>query len=121
MNRIESPMAIASVRWLTAQEGGRRSGPPTAPVYMATSVFVEGDEDEVQPGWPASADQLSILLEPVKSDDVGRTRCVVGFLAPDLARASLRQGAELRVLEGPRVVAHARVERLLGPTGEAHA
>jgi hypothetical protein len=30
------------VRWRTSDEGGRRSGPPTAPVYAATAEELEG-------------------------------------------------------------------------------
>lgn len=76
---------------------------------MATAVFVQGSDSEVQPGWPASADQLSILLEETGRLDDGRWRCLVGFLAPELARPHLRLGAELLVLEGPRTVASAQL------------
>ncbi|WP_432177144.1 hypothetical protein, partial [Streptomyces sp. Tue6028] len=31
-----------------AGDGGRQSGPPTAPVYMATAVFVQGGDREVE-------------------------------------------------------------------------
>ena len=109
MDKIENPAARAVVRWRTAEEGGRRSGPATAPVYMATAVFALGEEDEVQPGWPASADQLSILLEKTGELDDGRWSCAVGFLLPDLARPHLHPGAELLVLEGPRTVAVAHI------------
>ncbi|MEV1006547.1 hypothetical protein [Streptomyces sp. NPDC049881] len=64
METIESPLAEGLVHWRSAEEGGRKSGPPTAPVYMATAVFLQGDDGEVQPDWPASADQLNILLQP---------------------------------------------------------
>jgi hypothetical protein len=107
MEKIQNPMAEALVRWRTAEDGGRKAGPPTAPVYMATAVFVRGGEVEVQPGWPASADQLSILLQETGRLDDGRRRCLVGFLVPELARPHLRPGVELLVLEGPRTVASA--------------
>jgi hypothetical protein len=84
MEKIESPVAEGLVVWRTHDEGGRRSGPPTAPVYMATAVFVKGCEEEVQPGWPASADQLSILLQETKRLADDRRRCLVGFLVPEL-------------------------------------
>lgn len=109
MDKIENAVASAVVRWRIADEGGRRSGPPTAPVYMATAVFALGDESEVQPGWPASADQLSILLEKTGELDDGGWSCVVGFLVPDLARPHLHPDAELLVLEGPRTVAVAHI------------
>jgi hypothetical protein len=109
MEQIERPMAEAVVSWRTPDDGGRQSGPPTAPVYMATSVFVLGDDHEVMPGWPVTAEHLSILLQKIQELDAGRWRCVVGFLVPDLARPNLRLGAELLVLEGPRTVATAEV------------
>lgn len=108
-DKTENPVACAEVRWRTAGEGGRRSGPPTVPVYMATAVFVLGDESEVQPGWPASADQISILLEKTGERADGTWSCTVGFLVPDLAWPHLHPTAELLVLEGPRTVAVARI------------
>ncbi len=112
MKTIERPDAEAVVLWRSAADGGRRSGPPTAPVYMATAVFVRGDDREVHPGWPASADQLSILLQKTEALDEHRWRCLVGFLAPELARPHLRPGAQLLVLEGPRVVGSVRVDTM---------
>lgn len=109
MTRIAEPLAEAIVTWRTAEQGGRRSGPPTVPVYAATAVFVRGGDREIQPGWPASADQLSILLEQtaVREDDA--RECKVDFLVRELAIAQLAPGVEILVLEGPRVVASARV------------
>lgn len=109
MEKIEEPVAEGVVRWLTAEEGGRNSGPPTAPVYMATSVFVLGGDADLQPGWPASATQLSILLEQVELLEDGRSRCLVGFLVPDLARPNLHAGTEILVLEGPKTVASVQI------------
>jgi hypothetical protein len=114
MEKIESPVAEGVVLWRTRDEGGRRSGPPTAPVYMATAVFVQGGEEEVQPGWPSSADQLSIMLQETERLDDDHRRCLVGFLVPGLALPHLRTGAELLVLEGPRTVARVQIETVLG-------
>ncbi|MET7609099.1 hypothetical protein [Streptomyces avermitilis] len=113
MEKIESPLAQGIVIWRTREEGGRRSGPPTAPVYMATAVFIHGGEEEVQPGWPAAADQLSILLEETERLDDNHRRCLVGFLVPELAIPHTHPGAELLVLEGPHTVARVRIESLL--------
>jgi hypothetical protein len=118
---IESPLALARVRWRTFEEGGRRSGPPTAPVYAATCVFPlgqDGQDGEVQPGWPGSADQLSVLLQHADADadaDSAYRLYRVGFLAPDLARPFLRPDARMLVLEGPKVVADGIVEAVFGP------
>ena len=112
ISNIEDPLAFAAVNWTSAEEGGRRSGPPTAPVYSATAVFKLGDDAEVMPGWPATADQLSILLQRV-SQPATEEVVKVGFLYPELAQPFLRNGAEFLVLEGPRVVARGVVTELL--------
>jgi hypothetical protein len=79
---------------------------------MATAVFVHGEEENVQPGWPALADQLSILLQEIDSLGATRRRCLVGFLAPELARPYIRPGVDLLVLEGPRTVAKIHINKL---------
>ncbi|GAA0981991.1 hypothetical protein GCM10009555_051120 [Acrocarpospora macrocephala] len=109
MQQIEEPMAEAVIRWLGPEEGGRRTGPPTAAVYMSTATLAYGDESEVQPGWPASAEVFSVLIQRVEVLDDGRWRCLVGFLVPDLARPWLHDGAQILVLEGPRLVASGRL------------
>lgn len=113
MDEIEKPLAEAAVVWRRSEEGGRESGPPTAHVYMATAVFVHGNDAEVQPGWPASANQLSVLLQEVDRLDSDRRRCLVGFLVPELAVPHVHPGAELLVLEGPRTVAEATIESVI--------
>ncbi|MGN8246139.1 hypothetical protein ACTHAM_003274 [Cellulomonas soli] len=108
IERIEVPMARAVLTWRTAEEGGRKTGPPTARVYAATCVFLLGDDATVHPGWPAAGDALSILLEASDSTELGSTVCKVDFLARDLARPLLHVGAEFLVLEGPSVVGRGR-------------
>jgi hypothetical protein len=105
---IEDPLALATVEWVPAGSGGRASGPPTARVYAATAVFVQGGDAEVQPGWPASADQLSVLLQ--RAGDAYK----VGFLVPDLARPLIHQGGEFLVMEGPKVVGRAVIGEVCG-------
>src|SRR5882757_791873 len=93
MERIVDPVAEAVVRWRTAEEGGRQSGPPTAPVYTATSVFVLGGDSDLQPDWPWTADpKLSIWVERVAVRDDGCWLCKGEFL----------------IMEGPTIAAHAR-------------
>ena len=113
-------MARAQVQWVSADEGGRQSGPPTAAVYAATAIFVLGGDAEVVPGWPASADQLSILMRRVGTSQDGADIADIGFLAPDLARPYLHSGGELLILEGGRVVASARVSEVLDSPGTGH-
>ncbi|WP_344885572.1 hypothetical protein [Allokutzneria multivorans] len=90
---------MAVVRWKSAEEGGRESGPPTASVYAATTTFVERG---VQPS--ADAVHLSILLQ-----EMGDGLYAVDFLVRELAAAYLKVGGELPVMEGPKVVATAMI------------
>lgn len=107
IDNIESPAAIARVTWLTAEQGGRRSGPPTAPVYAANCAFPLGGENEVVPGWPGTAEKFSVLLQKQDVIADGSWVCKVDFLARHLVAPHLRTSAEMLVMEGPKVVAHA--------------
>lgn len=108
--RLERPLAVAAVTWLSAAEDGRRTGPPTAPVYASTCLFPLGGETETVPGWPVTGEMLSILLERIDGAAEGRQgRYRVGFLVPDLAMPYLHVGAGILVTEGSRVVATAVV------------
>lgn len=104
---IAKPIAYGVVFWVTPEMGGRSSGPPHGPVYGATSVFVHGKDAEVQPEWPVGADQLSILLQATDVLPGGARLCKIDFLARDLARPFIHQGAVLLIMEGPKVVATA--------------
>ena len=57
------------VRFRSAAEGGRQSGPPPGPTYMATAVPDLGGEAEVLPGWPATGPQFSVVLELLGSSN----------------------------------------------------
>ena len=111
------PIACAVVTWVPAEMGGRKSGPPSAPVYAATSVFILGGDSEVQPGWPQGADHLSILLKEVSMLPGGARLCKVDFLARDLARPFLDPGAILLIMEGPKVVATAVINEVVDANG----
>jgi hypothetical protein len=80
---------------------------------MATAVFCLGGEAETVPGWPDSAEQLSILVQPLDRRDDGADVSLIGFLFPDLARPHLHPGAELLILEGPKTVAKATIRDLI--------
>lgn len=112
MRTIDDPMAVAEVVWLTPEEGGRKSGPPTASVYGATCVFPLGDNTDVVPGWPAACDALSILLQQIGLGSDGKAIFRVDFLARDLARPFLHPGAPLLVIEGPTVVARGTIREV---------
>lgn len=94
---IDDPIAEAVIRWRTEEQGGRRSGPPTAPVYMATAVFPPGDQ------------HMSVLIEQLDVREDGSRACKVDFLVRELAKPALVPGARMLVMEGARVVAEADV------------
>lgn len=109
IDHIEAPVARATVRWTPPADGGRRTGPPTAPVYAAACVFPLGGDDEVLPGWPAPAECFSVLLE-ARGAVAETGEYDVGFLAPELAAPFVEVGASMLVMEGPKVVATAVVD-----------
>ncbi|MFE4416982.1 hypothetical protein [Streptomyces sp. NPDC056817] len=102
MIELKEPLAVAEIRWLPESQGGRSSGPPTAPVYGATASF---------PGSDAAL--LSILVQYTGALSDGLALANIGFLVPDLARPHLHVGTELLITEGPMVVAHAVSRDLL--------
>ena len=118
---IKEPLAHAVVTWVPPERGGRGSGPPGAPVYAATSVFVDGGDAEVQPSWPVGADQLSILVQMMETLPGGAWLCKIDFLARDLAALLVHPGVVLLIMEGPKVVATAVVTAAveLGEAGES--
>lgn len=93
---------MAEIRWLPERQGGRHSGPPTAPVYAATAAF---------PGSDLAL--LSVLVQHIGARPDDSALANIGFLVPDLARPHLRVGAELLITEGPTIVAHAVIRELL--------
>ena len=88
------PMARATLRWLTPEEGGRQTIPP-GPLFAATANFDTGTRD------------LSIVMQyktdaPTFGEDFDAN---IGFLVPGLAADDLKPGARFTLLEGPHTVA----------------
>lgn len=110
IDHIATPVAIVVVSWLGAEQGGRRSGPPTAPVYAANCTFPLGGEEELIPGWPATAQLYSLLLQKREEFADGTWLCSVDFFARDLVAPYLKRGASMYVMEGPKVVGFATVQ-----------
>jgi hypothetical protein len=100
---IREPLAHAVVTWVAPEMGGRKSGPPSSPVYAATSVFVRGGDAEVQPDWPLGVDQLSILIQMTETLPGGAWLCKIDFLARGSAIPLVRPGVVLLIVEGPKV------------------
>lgn len=109
MIELKTPLAVVALRWVPESDGGRPSGPPTAPVYAATAAFCPGET--VGP----DADLMSVLLQRTASLPDGTETANIGFLAPTLAEPHLTVGAPLLITEGPKIVAHATIEEVLHP------
>jgi hypothetical protein len=109
IDNLEHPAASALVTWLSAAEGGRASGPPSAPVYAANCEFALGGKRETVPGWPATAELFSVLIQRVDDAPEGAWLCNVDFFAKDLVAAYLAPGAHMIVMEGPKVVGDATI------------
>lgn len=109
---ISDPLALATLTWVPARNGGRMSGPPTAPVYAATAAFRHGDDKSVYPGWPAAAPQVSILLQRISQQPHETEDHKVDFLFPELVASDVRPGAQFVVLEGPKVVATGTIKEV---------
>lgn len=100
------------VRFRSAAEGGRQSGPPPGPTYMATAVPDLGGEAEVLPGWPATGPQFSVVLELRGSpnEDGWAEASIRALVEGAPGSEALCAGAELVVLEGPQEVARMLID-----------
>jgi hypothetical protein len=107
---IPEPWALATVNWLTAEQGGRSSGPPTAPVYAANCVFPLGEDAALVPGWPAAGEMFSLLLQKRREQPDGTWLCAVDFLVREAVVPYVVRGAPMLVMEGPKVVGRAVIE-----------
>ena len=112
IDNLDNPAAVARVRWLSAADGGRISGPPTARVYASTCVFPLSDQEEATPEWLASTDMFSILLQRIDLQPAIDEKVKVGFLVPGLVAPYLRVNARVIITEGHKVVAHAVIQEL---------
>jgi hypothetical protein len=109
------PSATARIRWLRADEGGRRE-PPTGPIYAATAVFGRGDDDFAPTARRHVPDEhVSIVLRFVTGEaSTEEARGVeVDFLARELVKDRLIPGAKLLVMEGAHPVAEGEVISVL--------
>jgi hypothetical protein len=119
IDNIESPAAIAYITWLAAEDGGRRTGPPTVPVYAANCSFPLGGEAETLPGWPVSAEKFSVFIQKVDDGPDGAWICKIDFIAPGLVAAYLSRDADMLVMEGPKIVGRATISDVFEPGDQA--
>lgn len=90
--------AIAMIRWLPHDRGGRSS--PSAARYRAAARF-----EDARDRWPEAV--WSLVVDPIRS--FGRPTvaalCDVQFLADEAPAELLNAGARFELCEGRRVVA----------------
>lgn len=109
--QLDDPVALVGMRWLSPEEGGRRSGIPAVGVFAPTAVFELGGDSETEPGWPAKSTRVqSILIRRTGEEADGLDLAEIGFLAQQLAAPYLHVGARLIVLDGARTIATAVVQ-----------
>jgi hypothetical protein len=99
------PAAIATLRWLSPQEGGRRSVPP-GPLFAATARF----QDEAK----GPLGDVSIVLRYRGATPTFGPQfdADIGFLAPELVLNRLSPGDRFTITEGPRPVAEGIVKKV---------
>ena len=109
---IDEPAALGVVEWISAQAGGRRSGPPWWPYASAGELLQE--DMRHHPGCrEALGVPLTVGLEPVErvSDTVWRVK--MDFLARGSVLPCLWEGRQLVIREWRRVVAVAVITEVL--------
>jgi hypothetical protein len=96
---IESPVASAVVRWRSPEVGGRKSGPPSAPVYAANCSFPDAlPENSAESGVGSI---YSIFIQKVHDLPDGQWLCNLDFIAKALVAKYLLPGSPMLVMEGP--------------------
>lgn len=108
--RVDDPVALARVHWRSDE-----STPPEAfDCVASTAVFVLGEDSEVVPGWPATGEHFSVMLEFLGSvSPAGQADAKVDFLARREVAQYLHEGAQFLLMAGPLVIADVEVTKVL--------
>jgi hypothetical protein len=95
--------ALAILRWLPADEGGRQR-PPSGLRYVTLAQFQSAPDEEMSEPW-------SLIVEaPEPLDRAGTVTVTVRFLAPEHAPGHyLTPGTHFQLLEGRRKVAAGKI------------
>ena len=73
----------------------------------AQCAFPLGGEAELVPGWPATAELYSLLLQKLTERAWDTWRCALDFFAHDLVSNFVTVAARMLIMEGPKVVGEA--------------
>jgi hypothetical protein len=90
--------AIAIIRWIPAERGGRRQPPAPAGGYSTLSRF-ESDPRTSGIDWSL------VIVDAVPLGSDACVRATVRFLVPEAPHEWLRDGERFELLEGRKVVA----------------
>lgn len=93
----------ARIRWLTAEEGGRKVQ-PFGPRYVADGRFLAHPEKWGIEGWDLVVNKVGDLDQPT------HWRAEVHFRVEEAPHEWLTPGAEFELYEGKRKVAVGRIE-----------
>ena len=109
-----SHKVLASIRWVTPAEGGRKT-PPRVPRYSTVARF-----ETTAASWPAEA--WSIVAEFMERlDNCSGVLAEVWLLTPDAPAHLLKTGSRFDLFEGRRLVAHGEVLQELHAERKSHS
>ena len=112
-NPLSEPVAVASMQWLTAEQGGRRELPPISETYQATVSFAGGRDLARWREWEVRSEDLSIFIACRAVGDDNYWDCLVDFLDPEQAAARLKLDDGFVLRDGSKPVALGRWRKLL--------
>lgn len=93
----------ARIRWVPAEQGGRRLPPPSGSRYSTVARFEDETTTWTDEAWSIIAD----ITEP--PNESLETMATIEFLAADAPTELLRAGNQFVLFEGARIVARGQV------------
>jgi hypothetical protein len=105
------PVGFGTVRWISAERGGRKTGPPTGRDYRVTAVFA--DSPDKAAGLQHATEHLSIWLRFLaEPSELEPTPVEIDFFHGE-GLPPLTPGLRFMVMEGHRVVAEGIFDRVV--------
>lgn len=108
---VSDPVAVASMQWLTPEQGGRKELPAITGTYASTVSLARGRDLAQWREWDNDGD-LSILIACRAVGDDNYWDCLVDFLDREQALPLLKRDDGFVLREGPRPVALGRWRKL---------
>jgi hypothetical protein len=105
-----TPIARGEIRFRPAADGGRKTGAPPGPSYLATVLSDPRQAGEDLPTRIMDAEgHLSAEFGFGRELSDGWRATDIGFIAPELIKDDLVPGSRWLIMEGPRVVGELKV------------